>query len=41
MNRAVVLKLLLAWFAKNVDLPILREAGKEKSLSLLGGDPLK
>jgi len=31
LNRAVALKLLPAWFAKDVDLPILREAGKEKS----------
>ena len=41
LNRAVTPKLLPAWFATDVDPPILREAGKEKSLSLLGGDPLK
>ena len=33
LNRAVALKLLPAWFAKDVSLPILFEAGKEKSLS--------
>jgi eukaryotic-like serine/threonine-protein kinase len=40
-NRAVALKLLPARFAKDVDLPILPEAGKGKSLALLGGGPLK
>jgi len=29
------------WKDADPDLPILREAGKEKSLSLLGGAPLK
>ena len=34
LNRAVALILLPAWFAKDADLPILREARKERSLSL-------
>jgi serine/threonine protein kinase len=41
LNRAVALKLLPAWFAKHADLPILREARKERLLSLLRVAPLK
>ena len=41
LNRAVALKLLPAWFAKDADLPILREARKERLQSLLRVAPLK
>ena len=39
LNHAVALKLQPDWFAKDADLQLLREARKERSLSLLASAP--